>query len=651
MWVYDPFHHHHREFGEPDEEAMYANPFASGFNLASASRYFGFQTDRDEAVKLAKVTGQTVHIHPDYQIELRDPAPQPPARQGAATPLPKSTLPKTISTTGATRLGDGYVVYGKDGWTGFYNPLGQLTDSAFNLEGGAGYLDANGNLTLIRIDGPSGFHWYNSNGQFLQTTPRDGTVQPQDPAAAQAPTSGLDPSLKAVPADLLAQLVPRQPLSDTGLLSMDDLMNPPRPPGHPASKADVQPPMSAAQAQALANQWGIGTPTPSPSTPEVLGLNDVVSLEQRLQGYVDLTVHAPPATEQVAPIYPAVALGASGSVWSLVAAATPHGITSTLGMPAAPPRPIAETADFYNFGGPLLTGRAIADSSRAAKVGQFDVGSLSPSDRKLAQAMLANLEVEPNVAAPAAPETPSEVYREGIPFYQPNKYPWTLLPTYSHTESTSQTVASAEAAVGGYYNFAANFVNGGLFWLYAGTEATGDIEDWANLTPGTLTIGTPSFQTIGVLPEALQNLRAGLNSLRALSGAYVEETTARKVISETQGAITNLGSRTKAANTELFSHLEPGQGMSGAFDHDTGTFVLRPSTILEPPPDGWVSRYGGHEDVVADLGEALGEDLTPGAQPSRLSGFSVVKEPDGSLRSVGIPESSTIRLTVVVGFH
>jgi hypothetical protein len=106
-----------------------------------------------------------------------------------------------------------------------------------------------------------------------------------------------------------------------------------------------------------------------------------------------------------------------------------------------------------------------------------------------------------------------------------------------------------------------------------------------------------------------------------------------RVSSETTGAVTNLGKRTVAQNAELFAKLEPGSGMTGVFDHKTGTVILRPSLDLPsgtPLPEGTVARYGGHASVREDLGAALGEDLGSAA-PGRLSGFSITKNPDGTI--------------------
>lgn len=101
-------------------------------------------------------------------------------------------------------------------------------------------------------------------------------------------------------------------------------------------------------------------------------------------------------------------------------------------------------------------------------------------------------------------------------------------------------------------------------------------------------------------------------------------------MSETTGAVTNLGTRTVGQNSDLFARLSPGEGMSGVFDHTSGNFVLRHSTDVNPLPEGSVFRYGGHADVRADLGAAIGEDLTSAAS-GRLSGFSISKQADGTV--------------------
>jgi hypothetical protein len=98
--------------------------------------------------------------------------------------------------------------------------------------------------------------------------------------------------------------------------------------------------------------------------------------------------------------------------------------------------------------------------------------------------------------------------------------------------------------------------------------------------------------------------------------------------SETQGSVTNLGTQSTASNVELFNReVTVGGGMSGVFDHQTGRFVLRPSADAANLPSGWVSRYGGHADVRADLGAALKQDLTN--QPGRISGFSISRTESG----------------------
>jgi hypothetical protein len=82
---------------------------------------------------------------------------------------------------------------------------------------------------------------------------------------------------------------------------------------------------------------------------------------------------------------------------------------------------------------------------------------------------------------------------------------------------------------------------------------------------------------------------------------------------------------------EIFSRLAPGEGMSGVFDHQSGQFILRHSTEQIPPPVGSVARYGGHQVVRNDLSAAIGEDLTSAAS-GRISGFSISKQADGSIR-------------------
>lgn len=70
--------------------------------------------------------------------------------------------------------------------------------------------------------------------------------------------------------------------------------------------------------------------------------------------------------------------------------------------------------------------------------------------------------------------------------------------------------------------------------------------------------------------------------------------------------------------------------MSGAYDHATGKFILRPSTNKNPLPDGWVAQYGGHSQVLDDLAAATGENLK--GTKGRISGFYIVKESDGTAR-------------------
>lgn len=100
--------------------------------------------------------------------------------------------------------------------------------------------------------------------------------------------------------------------------------------------------------------------------------------------------------------------------------------------------------------------------------------------------------------------------------------------------------------------------------------------------------------------------------------------------SETQGAITNLGSRSTEQNAALLKRLADGEGMSGVYDHQSGQFVLRHSTQATPLPPGSVKQYGGHAVVRDDLGAALGQDLSQ-APRGRLSGFAVLKQPGGKL--------------------
>jgi nucleoid-associated protein YgaU len=100
--------------------------------------------------------------------------------------------------------------------------------------------------------------------------------------------------------------------------------------------------------------------------------------------------------------------------------------------------------------------------------------------------------------------------------------------------------------------------------------------------------------------------------------------------SETQGAVTNLGSRSTEANKAIFDRIVDGEGMSGAYDHQTGQFVLRHSTDVKPTPPGSVEVFGGHALVLDDLGAALGEDLSRAAR-GRVSGFVIIKQPGGTL--------------------
>jgi len=119
---------------------------------------------------------------------------------------------------------------------------------------------------------------------------------------------------------------------------------------------------------------------------------------------------------------------------------------------------------------------------------------------------------------------------------------------------------------------------------------------------------------------------------RSKTGPVVGEVAVpRGIVSETKGAVTNLGTRTTAENSELFAKLQPGEGMSGVYDHSTGKFVLRHSTDAKPIPEGSVAQYGGHSNVRIDLGNALGEDLS-NAVSGRLSGFSLQKQSDGSIK-------------------
>jgi hypothetical protein len=103
-----------------------------------------------------------------------------------------------------------------------------------------------------------------------------------------------------------------------------------------------------------------------------------------------------------------------------------------------------------------------------------------------------------------------------------------------------------------------------------------------------------------------------------------------KKTSETTGAVTNLGRKSVGDNRKIFEELPVDGGMSGAYDHTTGKFILRPSTNKNPLPDGWVTQYGGHSQVLDDLAEATGESLK--GTKNRVSGFYIVKEPDGTAR-------------------
>jgi hypothetical protein len=129
--------------------------------------------------------------------------------------------------------------------------------------------------------------------------------------------------------------------------------------------------------------------------------------------------------------------------------------------------------------------------------------------------------------------------------------------------------------------------------------------------------------------------RAALNRVRNITDAVQERVQnvrrgGTRTNSETQGAVTNLGTHTAANNSDIISRLAPGEGMSGVFDHQTGRFILRHSTNQIPLPAGSVARYGGHRVVRNDLSTALGEDLTLAAS-GRISGFSISRQADGSI--------------------
>ena len=115
---------------------------------------------------------------------------------------------------------------------------------------------------------------------------------------------------------------------------------------------------------------------------------------------------------------------------------------------------------------------------------------------------------------------------------------------------------------------------------------------------------------------------AGVASYKAIKFL---RTAAAKSLSETAGALTNLG-RGAARGPAFFNDFRAGQGFSGVYDDATGSLLLFPSTELDILPSGWVPRTGGHAVVNQRLTEAIG------APAGQRAGFTAFLEADGSLR-------------------
>jgi RHS repeat-associated protein len=75
-------------------------------------------------------------------------------------------------------------------------------------------------------------------------------------------------------------------------------------------------------------------------------------------------------------------------------------------------------------------------------------------------------------------------------------------------------------------------------------------------------------------------------------------------------------------SVDIFEGYTAQQGFTGVYDTSTGELALVPSTGIEPIPEGWVDRSGGHADVSAALG----------GDPANQVGFAAVLQDDGSVQ-------------------
>jgi hypothetical protein len=137
--------------------------------------------------------------------------------------------------------------------------------------------------------------------------------------------------------------------------------------------------------------------------------------------------------------------------------------------------------------------------------------------------------------------------------------------------------------------------------------------------------GEPLIE-MGVFQPVRQFLRETADDVPRAAEVSTVRSTARFSLSpaDAENALTNLTDDGAAALGEF----GPGSGFSGAYNHETGTFLAYPSgetrLLSGGVPANRVSRYGGHATANRVLAE------TTGVLPTDNFGFVAVMKEDGT---------------------
>ena len=450
MWNLDPFHNHRRrEYGEPDQEAMYSNPFATGFNLASAARYYNFQAGIDNA----EAAGQIVVVRPDYQYEARSRAAAKTATRSATTASPSPTAlpspPKDISSaivitgiespgsrnadTGAEPIYEGegihghitgYAVTRPDGWTAVYNANGQLTRTVLTLQSGAVYFNAKGEQQGSRVNAGDRHGWYDSSGKFFGQTAVDSGTQgvnylrsPVDQGLREA-SRKYEGALAGDPNPFTPNVVTDLPAGGVSIQVPD---------GSPKGWRYVEPTVSDG---VLDYSY---KPDPKPQSQSLVyrsSLMDLANDRQRaddeagrrdfqdaqaaasasngrvLQSALDYLANWAPSAQ---PPNPALVPMAFPTPAPAAAPPAPAN-TGSQGTPRPSPSDPRRDANpaYYSYGGAFFGGGRVSDDTRDARLEQISIGSLNPSDRALARSMLGMLNPDEDMPNPNRGQAPGQ---------------------------------------------------------------------------------------------------------------------------------------------------------------------------------------------------------------------------------------------------